>query len=89
MSLATQRNSVYNGVKQIGNTVESFMKMKHIVSKNDGKRKAGIVTKQCYAQSAPYSFTDKSDVDITSNSFDITSVRKGYLTAELKFDVMI
>jgi hypothetical protein len=38
MSAATQRNAMFNGTAQVGNTVEAFKEMGEIIAVNDGKR---------------------------------------------------
>jgi hypothetical protein len=72
---------------QVGNSVEAFKEMGEIIAVNDGKRDPKLTTKQCERQPAPFAFSDKTDVDIVSAGFDVTNIRKGFLTGEIKFDV--
>jgi hypothetical protein len=84
-----QQNARYNGTKQAGNTVQFFDEMKHIIAVNDGKRESGTLVVNCHDQQAPFDFNEKTDINITSPNWDITNIRKGFLTARLRFEAYI
>jgi hypothetical protein len=84
-----QANQRYNAVRTAGNNVEWFEKAKKIIAVNDGKRNQGQVVSYCHDQQAPFPFEDKTQVEITSASWDVTNIRKCFISCRATYDIQI
>jgi hypothetical protein len=80
----SQANARAKNTTLAGNNEEYFDKWTHIIALNDGKRKCGSYVCNCHDQQASFEFSQKTQVDITNTSFDITNIRKGFMTARIE-----
>jgi hypothetical protein len=83
------QNQRWNAVRQAGNTVEWFQKFKEIIPCNDGKREAGMTVAYCHDQQAAFNFMEHTQIEIMSPTFDVSNIRKGFITARCEFQVQI
>jgi hypothetical protein len=80
----SQANAKAKNATLVGNNEQYFDEWKHIIAKNDGKRKCGSYVVNCHDLQAGFEFSQKTRVDITDTSFDVTNVRKGLMTAKIR-----
>jgi hypothetical protein len=84
-----QSNARAKNAVQVGNNEKFFDEWKHIISVNDGKRQCGQYVANCHDQQAPFAFSQKTQINITNKTFDITNIRKGFFTAKIRTKVQI
>jgi hypothetical protein len=82
-------NAQAKNTKTAGNTEKFFQQMHSIISVNDGKRQAGSVVENAFSQAVPFRFDQKTDLLITTNSYDVVNLRKGFITAHLTFSISL
>ena len=84
-----QSNAAAKNSTIVGNNEKFFDEWKTIIAMNDGKRKCGQYVSSCHDQPPGFDFTQKTRCDITESKFDITNIRKGFLTATISIDLQI
>jgi hypothetical protein len=84
-----QTNQRWNAVREAGNTVEWFNRFKNIIACNDGKRECGMTVSYCHDQQAHFNFVEHTQIEIMTPTFDITNIRKGFMTARCEFQIQI
>jgi hypothetical protein len=72
-----QFNHQFKNEPIAGNNEKFFDEWKEIIQLNDGKRKCDSVYKNCTDDQAPFQFSSKTNIHITSKDFDISNIRKG------------
>jgi hypothetical protein len=87
MQLST--NQRFQGLPQVGNTVERFKRMKEMIEINDGRHQCNNRLNYCIAQQTPFPFRDHTQIALTHKDFDIINLRKAFLTARLRIMVSI
>jgi hypothetical protein len=85
MCAAVQTNARWGGVQQAGNIEKFYHKLKTIVSTNDGKRDPRNQVAFCHDPQAPFDFGTKTQIDVVNTTFNITNIRKSFITAEVHF----
>jgi uncharacterized protein (DUF2141 family) len=68
----------------VGNNEAWFDEAKHLIKLNDGKRKCGEIVKTCHDQPQGFQFTQKTQLNITDTDFDVTNIRKGFMTCHIR-----
>ena len=79
-----QQNARAKNSVLVGNNEKFFDEWKQIIAVNDGKRRCGAYVVSCHDQPPGFEFSQKTIVDITNTKFDITNIRKGFMTARIE-----
>ena len=79
----------HNHKIETGNVLEAFVKMRDIITKNDGTRSFSFRTVDCHDQPAPFTQGQYSQISLTHPDHFISDVDKGFLTFHVKLDLQL
>jgi hypothetical protein len=84
-----QHNSHAKNTVTCGNNEQFFDEWKTLIKLNDGKREARNIYKNSTDNNVPFAFGDKTNIHITESAFDVTNIRKGFVTVRIRETVTI
>jgi hypothetical protein len=72
-----------------GNNEKFFDEWKEIMQLNDGKRNCDQTVKNSSDSQPPFQVNQKTNISITNTAWDVTNIRKGFITCRIRETVTI